>query len=46
MGFGHWLAGISESGQVKLYCVTHPSFDFGFGRPRGNAARKIRRVGR
>ena len=46
MRFGHWLAGITETSQVKLNRVAHSGFDLGLGRSSGNAAREIRRAGR
>ena len=45
MRLGNGLAGIAETGQVKLNRVAHPSLDLGLGRPSGNTAWEIRRVG-
>lgn len=45
MRLGNGLAGIAETGQVKLNRVAHPSFDLGFGRPGCNTAWEVRRVG-
>jgi hypothetical protein len=46
MRFGHGLAGITETGPVKLNRVAHSGLDLGPGRSSGNAAREIGRVGR